>query len=72
MKYLVVAIFISLISFTCFAQDSAAYRACSHKANTQAEMTAWASDEAARVDAKLNIPLATCKCRELPSRSFVF
>ena len=38
----------------CFAQDSAEYRACSEKANTQAEMTACASAEAKRVDAKLN------------------
>ena len=44
----------TVISFACFAQDSAEYRACSDKANTQSEMTACASDEAARVDAKLN------------------
>jgi uncharacterized protein YecT (DUF1311 family) len=41
-------------SFACFAQDSAEYRSCSDKANTQAEMTACASEEAARVDTKLN------------------
>jgi uncharacterized protein YecT (DUF1311 family) len=44
----------TIISFACFAQDSAEYRACSEKANTQSEMTACASDESARVDAKLN------------------
>ena len=53
MKCLVVAFLITVISFACFAQDSAEYRACSDKANTQSEMTACASDEAARVDAKL-------------------
>jgi uncharacterized protein YecT (DUF1311 family) len=53
MKY---AIFVLLgfSSFSCFAQDSAEYRACSDKANTQAEMTACADAEAKRVDAKLN------------------
>ena len=53
MKCLVVALLMTVISFACFAQDSAEYRACSDKANTQSEMTACASDEAARVDAKL-------------------
>jgi len=33
---------------------SLADRVCGDKANTQAEMTAYTSDEAARVDAKLN------------------
>jgi hypothetical protein len=54
MKSLVVAILMTVISCACFAQDSAEYRACSDKANTQSEMTACTSDEAARVDAKLN------------------
>jgi uncharacterized protein YecT (DUF1311 family) len=54
MKYLMIAVFVSFISFAGFAQDSETYRACSGKANTQAEMTACASEEAARVDAKLN------------------
>jgi uncharacterized protein YecT (DUF1311 family) len=54
MKHLTTAMFLSFISFTCFAQDSETYRACSGKANTQGEMTACASEEAARVDAKLN------------------
>ena len=53
MKCLVVAFLMTVISFACFAQDSAEYRACSDKANTQSEMTACASEEAARVDAKL-------------------
>lgn len=53
MKCLMVAFLMTVISFACFAQDSAEYRACSDKANTQSEMTACASDEAARVDAKL-------------------
>ena len=53
MKCLLVAFLMTVISFACFAQDSAEYRACSDKANTQSEMTACASDEAARVDAKL-------------------
>ena len=54
MKSLVAVLSMTIISFACFAQDSAEYRACSGKANTQSEMTACASDEAARVDAKLN------------------
>ena len=53
MKFLVVALLMTLIPFACFAQNSAEYRACSDKANTQSEMTACVSDEAARVDAKL-------------------
>jgi uncharacterized protein YecT (DUF1311 family) len=53
MKCLMVAFLMTVISFACFAQDSAEYRACSDKANTQSEMTACASHEAARVDAKL-------------------
>ena len=53
MKCLVVAFLMTVISFACCAQDSVEYRACSDKANTQSEMTACASDEAARVDAKL-------------------
>jgi uncharacterized protein YecT (DUF1311 family) len=52
-KSLVSVFLMTIISFACFAQDSAEYRACSGKANTQSEMTACASDEAARVDAKL-------------------
>jgi uncharacterized protein YecT (DUF1311 family) len=54
MKSLLAVLLMTIISFACFAQDSAEYRACSDKANTQSEMTACASDEAARVDAKLN------------------
>jgi uncharacterized protein YecT (DUF1311 family) len=53
-KYLAAALLLVFIPFACFAQDSAEYRACSDKANTQAEMTACASAEAKRVDAKLN------------------
>jgi hypothetical protein len=70
MKFLVSALFTSLASFACFAQDSAAYREFGDKANTPAEMTACTSDDAARVER--NIPGATCKCCELPRRSFVF
>jgi uncharacterized protein YecT (DUF1311 family) len=54
MKFLTIALFVASSAFTSFAQDSAAYRACSDRANTQAEMNTCASDEAARVDAKLN------------------
>jgi len=54
MKFLVSALFTSLASLACFAQDSATYRACGDKANTPAEMTACTSDEEARVDANLN------------------
>jgi uncharacterized protein YecT (DUF1311 family) len=54
MKYLMVTLLVLFSPFACFAQDSVAYRACSDKANTQTEMTACASEEAARIDAKLN------------------
>jgi uncharacterized protein YecT (DUF1311 family) len=54
MKSLVGALLMTVIPCACFAQDSAEYRACSEKADTQSEMTACASDESARVDAKLN------------------
>jgi len=54
MKFWAVVLFVSFSPFVSFAQDSGTYRACSAKANTQAEMNACASDEAARVDAKLN------------------
>jgi uncharacterized protein YecT (DUF1311 family) len=54
MKFLVSALFTSLVSLTCFALNSAAHRVCGDKTNTQAEMTAYTNDEAARVDAKLN------------------
>jgi uncharacterized protein YecT (DUF1311 family) len=54
MKYAIFALFLTLSSFACFAQDSPEYRACSDKANTQAEMTDCAGAEAKRVDAKLN------------------
>jgi hypothetical protein len=58
MKCLVVAFLMTVISFACCAQDSVEYRACSDKANTQSEMTACASEEAARVDAKLKTHIA--------------
>ena len=62
MKY---AIFVLLgfSSFACFAQDSAEYRACRDKANTQAEMTSCAGAEAKRVDAKLNSSYRTLLAR---------
>jgi uncharacterized protein YecT (DUF1311 family) len=43
-----------LVSIPSFAQDSAQFHACNEKAKTQAEMTACASQEAARADALLN------------------
>ena len=52
MKYLPIAFL--LVSAPCFAQDSAQYRACSDRAETQARMNMCASEEAARVEAKLN------------------
>ena len=57
MRYLVLllSMLLTLLGQTpCFAHDSAEYRPCSDKANTQAEMTACAGAEAKRVDAKLN------------------
>jgi uncharacterized protein YecT (DUF1311 family) len=52
MKYLSVVLL--AMSLSCFAEDSAQYHACSEKAETQAEMNACASEEAARVDVELN------------------
>ena len=43
-----------LASFPSLAQESAHYRACNEKAKAQAELSACASDEAARIDAELN------------------
>jgi hypothetical protein len=40
MKYLAVALLVSFGSLAFFAQDCDTNRACSDKANTQAEMTA--------------------------------
>jgi uncharacterized protein YecT (DUF1311 family) len=54
MRYAIFALLLALGSFACFAQDSAEYRACSDKANTQGELTACAGAEAKRVDAKLS------------------
>lgn len=54
MKYLAAALLLTFVPFACFAQDSPEYRACSEKANTQADMNACAGAEAKRVDAKLN------------------
>lgn len=54
MKYLALVLVVSCSSFACFAQNPSAYRAFCDKANTQVEMTACASEEAARVDSKLN------------------
>ncbi len=57
MRYLVLLLLTLLAVLghaPCFKQDSAEYRACSDKANTQAEMTACAGAEAKRVDTKLD------------------
>lgn len=52
MKYLLL---VSLLtSLPAFTQDSAQYLTCKHKAKTQGEMNACASEEAARADAELN------------------
>jgi uncharacterized protein YecT (DUF1311 family) len=52
MRFLAVAFV--LVSTSCFAQESAQYRACNEKAKVQFEINACASEEAARVDAELN------------------
>jgi len=54
MKPLALVLFASCFSLASYAQNSPTCRACSAKANTQAEMTACASAEASRIDAKLN------------------
>ena len=43
-----------LVSLACVAQESAEYRACNDKATTQMAMNTCASEDAARVDARLN------------------
>jgi len=43
-----------LVSLASVAQESAEYRACIDKATTQMAMNTCASEEAARVDARLN------------------
>ncbi|MEO7028175.1 MAG: lysozyme inhibitor LprI family protein [Acidobacteriaceae bacterium] len=48
------AIVLVLASSSCLAQESAQYRACNEKANSQFEIHVCASDEAARADADLN------------------
>lgn len=54
MRHLAVVLFVAVISFPCFAQNSEQYRTCTDKAKTQAEMNACANKEAVRVDAELN------------------
>jgi uncharacterized protein YecT (DUF1311 family) len=43
-----------LVPLACVAQESAEYRACNDKATTQMAMNTCASEEAARVDGRLN------------------
>jgi len=47
-------ILVLIVSPVGVAQDSAQYRVCNEKAKTQAELTACASEEAARADSELN------------------
>jgi uncharacterized protein YecT (DUF1311 family) len=54
MKFLGLVLFIALAPSTSSAQNSAQYRACNEKAQTQAQMNACANDEAARVDVELD------------------
>ena len=51
---LVLAVFFFIGIGSGFAQNSAAYRACSQKAQSQAEMNRCANEEATRADAELN------------------
>lgn len=53
MRYLAVVLLSALGSFPCLGQSSEPYPICSEKTKTQAEMTACANQEAARVDAVL-------------------
>jgi len=52
MRYLLIVFF--LVSLSSVAQESAEYRACLDKATTQMAMNTCASEDAARVDARLN------------------
>ena len=56
MKLLLIAFL--LVSLASVAQESAEYRACLDKATTQMAMNTCASEEAARVDGRLNEQLA--------------
>ena len=52
MKFAAVILLMSISAFTCRAQSSKQYRDCTEKAKAQGELTACASEELARVDAK--------------------
>jgi uncharacterized protein YecT (DUF1311 family) len=54
MKCAAIVLFAAFTVYPCLAQYSDDYRACNDKANTQAEMNACASEEAARAAGELN------------------
>ena len=54
MRFAAILMFAVFGAFPCLGQYSSDYSACNDKANTQAEMTACASDEASRAESELN------------------
>lgn len=54
LRALAIAVLLLLTALPLFSQDSAQFKACNAKAQTQMDMNACAGDEANRVDAKLN------------------
>jgi uncharacterized protein YecT (DUF1311 family) len=54
MKYMALGLLIVFTAGASFPQNSARYRACNEKAQTQTEMNACSNEEATRVDAELN------------------
>lgn len=52
MRYLILCL---LVPLSLFAQDSPQYRACTNKAQAQMQLNQCAGEEAARVNAELNV-----------------
>jgi uncharacterized protein YecT (DUF1311 family) len=58
LRYVAILILLALTPISSFCQSSKEYRACNEKAKTPSEMNACAHEEAARVDAKLDVVYA--------------
>ena len=54
MRTCILVVLMSLGSFSCLAQDSAAYRACSKQATTQHDMNGCVNEEAKRINDELH------------------
>lgn len=58
MRYIMICLLFVFCSFPALGQSSEQYRACTEKAKTQTQLHACANEEAARVDADLNVTYA--------------